>query len=182
MSGEAAAMVGEAVAASPSDTDVIAGHSGAGLLLPSILDSLSTPVRPRPVFVDAALPDCEGEARLNPAAIEALRPLAVDGVLPPWSTWWGAGGVEQLIPDRQMRARVEAELLELPMTLFESTLPVAVGWCDWLCDYLLLSEDMRGESERARSLRWTVEEDLGNHMDVVNRPDEVAAHLVRMAG
>jgi len=161
-------------------TDVVAGHSGAGILLPTIANSLSSGACPRLVFVDAAIPDCEGEARLNPVVVDLLRPLAVEGVLPPWSEWWGEGGVERLIPDSEMRARVEAELPELPMTLFEAALAVTAGWCDWPCDYLLLSEDMRGEAEQARSLGWSVLEDLGNHLDVVNRADEVAVDLVRI--
>jgi pimeloyl-ACP methyl ester carboxylesterase len=182
LSGQPAAVVREAVAACPSDTDVVVGHSGAGLLLPAIANSLSTPVRPRVVFVDAAIPDCEGEARLNPAVVDLLRPLAVDGVLPPWSAWLGEGGVEQMIPNSEMRAQVEAELPELPMTLFEDAPPVPAGWCEWPCDYLLSSEEMRGEAERARSLGWSVLEDLGNHLDVVNRAAEVAANLVRISG
>lgn len=184
VSGHATAVVSEAVAACPSDIDVVVGHSGAGLLLPAIADSLSTAVRPRLVFVDAAIPDCEGEARLDPAVVDLLRPLAVDGVLPPWSVWWvgGDGGVEQVIPDSEIRARVEAELPELPLALIEDGLPVPAGWCGWRCGFLLLSGDMRDEAERARSLGWSVLEDLGNHLDVVNRAAEVAADLVRIGG
>ena len=41
---------------------------------------------------------------------------------------------------------------------------------------------MRGEAERARSTGWPVLEDLGNHLDVVNRAAEVATDLVQIAG
>jgi hypothetical protein len=180
LSGQPAAVVREAVAECPTDTDVVAGHSSAGLFLPAIANSLSSRALPRLVFVDAVIPECEGEVRLDPGVVDLLRSLAVDGVLPPWSVWLGEGGVERLIPNREMRALVEAELPELPMTLFEDGLPVPAGWCEWPCDYLLLSEEMRGEAERARSLGWSVLEDLGNHLDVVNRADEVAAGLVRI--
>ena len=182
MSGQPSAVVREAVTACSADTDIVAGHSGAGLILPAIVDSLPSSARPRLVFVDAAIPECAGDARLNPVVVDLLRPLAVEGVLPPGFLWLGEGGLERLIPDREMRARVEAELPELPMALFEQGLPVAAGWCEWRCDYLLLSEEMRGEAERARSLGWPVLEDLGNHLDVVNRAAEVAADLVRIGG
>ena len=178
VSGRAEAVVREAVAACASDTDAIVGHSGAGILLPVIADSVSTLVRPRVVFVDAAIPDCEGQARLDPAVVDLLRPVAVDGVLPPWSVWWG--DVARVIPDEDRRGEVEAESPQLPVALLEDGLPVPAGWCDWGCDYLLLSEDMRGEAERARSLGWSVLEDLGNHLDVVNRAEEVAADLLRI--
>ncbi len=100
--------------------------------------------------------------------------------MPPGFLWLGEGGLERLIPDSEMRARVEAELPELPMRLFDEGLPAPAGWCEWQCDYLLLSEEMRGEAEQACLLGWPVLEDLGNHLDVVNRPAEVAADLVRI--
>ena len=83
LSGQPAAVVSEAVAECPIDTDVVVGHSGAGLFLPAIANSLSSRARPRLVFVDAIVPDCEGEALLDPGVVDLLRPAAVDGVLPP---------------------------------------------------------------------------------------------------
>jgi hypothetical protein len=151
--------------------------------LPAIADLLSSKrARPRLVFVDAAIPECEGEAKLDPAVVDLLRAVAVEGVLPPWSEWWGEGELERLIPNRGRRARVVAELPELPMTLIEAAPPVPAGWCEWLSGYLLLSEDMRGDAEKARSLGWSVLEHLGNHLDVVNRAAEVADDLVRIGG
>lgn len=66
------------------------------------------------------------------------------------------------------------------MTLFEGSISVPVGWCEWSSAYLLLSEGMRSEAERARLRGWTVLERLGSHLDVVNRPTEVAVDLVRL--
>jgi pimeloyl-ACP methyl ester carboxylesterase len=180
LSGEPAVVVTDVVAECPSDPEVVVGHSGAGVLLPSIAHSLSSRARPRLVFVDAVIPECDGEAKLDPVVVDLLRTLAVDGVLPPWSVWLGEGGVERMIPDGELRAEVEAELPELPMTLFEVGLPVPEGWCDWPCAYLLLSEDMRDEAERARSLGWSVLEDVGNHLDVVNRATEIARDLLQL--
>ena len=87
--------------------------------MPRIASSLSSRARPRLVFVDAAIPECVGEAKLDPVVVDGLRPLAVEGVLPPWSVWLGEGALERLIPNREMRAWVEAELPELPLKLFE---------------------------------------------------------------
>jgi hypothetical protein len=181
LSGRQAAVVADVVAECSRDTDVIVGHSGAGVVLPSIAGAASSPQRPRLVFVDAVIPECEGEAKLNPIVVDLLRAAAVDGVLPPWSAWLGEGGIERMIPDGELRTQVEAELPKLPITLFEGGLPVPAGWCTWPCAYLLLSEDMRDEAERARSLGWSVLEDVGNHLDVVNRAAEIAADLVQLA-
>ena len=180
LSGDQAAVVADVVATCSPNTDVVVAHSGAGLVLPTVAGLLPKSARPRLVFVDAVIPECEGEARLNPVVVDLLRTGAVDGVLPPWSDWWGEGAVEQMIPDPERRAGVGAELPQLPMALFEGALPVPAGWCDWPCGFLLLSEDMRDEAERARSLGWSVLEDVGIHMDVVNRAAEVAADLLQM--
>ena len=180
LSGDQVAVVDGVLAECSPGTDVIVAHSGAGLVLPAVAGSLPVSVRPHLVFVDAVIPECDGEARLNPVVVELLRAGAVDGVLPPWSAWWGEGAVEQMIPDPERRAEVEAELPELPMALFEGALPVPAGWCEWSCGFLLLSEDMRDEAERARSLGWLVFEDVGGHMDVVNRAADVTADLLQM--
>ena len=136
-------------------------------------------MRPRLVFVDAAIPDCEGEARLNPDVVDLLRPLAVDGVLPPWSVWLGQGGVERLIPNREMRARVEAELPELPVALFDDPLPVPAGWCEWPWDYLLLSEDMRAKPSEPARLAGRSSKSWGITSTSSTGRAEVAANLVR---
>ncbi len=57
---------------------------------------------------------------------------------------------------------------------------VPACWCEWPCGFLLLSEDMRDEAERARSLGWSVLEDVESHLDVVNRAAEIAADLLQM--
>ena len=38
-----------------------------------------------------------------------------------------------------------------PRRRVEEALPAAVGWCEWRCDYLLLSEEILGAAERGRS-------------------------------
>ena len=88
--------------------------------------------------------------------------------------------MEDLIPDGERRAQIEAELVELPVKLFQESVPVPVRWCEWSSAYLLLSEDMCSEAERARFLGWTVLDRLGSHLDIVNRSTEVATDLVRI--
>lgn len=47
--------------------------------------------------------------------------------------------------------------------------------------YVLLSETYRIWADAAASYRWPVEEVLGTHLELVNRPGEVAAAIVRAA-
>src|SRR2546430_1925521 len=102
MSGNPMRVIEAALQAAPSQPSVVVGHSGAGAFLPSIAAGLSSPTRL--VFVDAGLPPCEGQAMASAEFLDQLRSLAVDGVLPKWSTWWGEGVMEALVPDDKRRS------------------------------------------------------------------------------
>ena len=68
---------------------VLVGHSGAGLLLPVIADALDVEVAGL-VFVDSRLPPPAGRSPLGaPEFMDQLRAMATDGLLPPWSRWFG---------------------------------------------------------------------------------------------
>src|SRR5438034_7998853 len=76
---------------------VLVGHSGGGLLLPAITGAV-TPAVSRLIFVDSGVPASSGETPLVPAALLAhLRTLAVNGELPPWSSWWGDEAMRELV-------------------------------------------------------------------------------------
>lgn len=158
----------------------IVGHSGAGTFLPSIADRIGWPARGL-LFVDAGLPPCQGVATVGGDFLGQLREMAVDGILPQWSTWWRGGVMEALVPNGALRAEIEDEMPQVPLALYESTLTVPSGWCDMPGAFLLLSEAYRHEAARARALGWPVGEELGGHLDLVNRPREVAQDLIGLA-
>jgi hypothetical protein len=110
------------------------------------------------VFVDSFLPPPAGRLPLGPPAfMDQLRALATDGVLPPWSHWFGADAMRELVPDERMRADIEAEMPSLPLSYFEATIPVADGWQERRCGYLLLSAGLYGTSAaEARAYGWPV--------------------------
>jgi pimeloyl-ACP methyl ester carboxylesterase len=180
--GHPDAVISAAAAAIPQEWSaaVIVGHSGAGSIIPTIAAKLGRRTA-RMVFVDAGLPPCEG--RVTPSAdfLEQLRALAVDGVLPRWSTWWGDGVMEALVPARHQRTELEAEMVEVPLAYFESAFDVPVGWCHTAASFLLLSESYRAEAERARTLGWPTIEHIGNHLDIVNDPDAIAGTIIKLA-
>src|SRR2546423_1226460 len=69
---------------------VLVGHSGAGVLLPVIADAVAGEVAAL-VFVDSFLPPPAGQMPLGPPAfMDQLRAMAIDGLLAPWSRWFGA--------------------------------------------------------------------------------------------
>lgn len=91
----AAAMTGgptgviESIDSRVAPADVVVAHSGAGLLLGlllrSIIDRLQSSA-PCGIFVDAGIPPCEGNATPDREFVEWLRTIAVDGVVPQWSS------------------------------------------------------------------------------------------------
>jgi pimeloyl-ACP methyl ester carboxylesterase len=178
--GEPNGLIGAALPPGATEPLVIVGHSGAGFFLPSIAAGLESPARGL-VFVDAGIPPAEGEATAGADFLDRLRSLATDGVLPKWSTWWGEGVMEMLVPDDAHRAEIEAEMPEIPLALYESPITVPIGWRNIPGAFMLLSEPYHQEAQSARSLGWPVIERIGAHLDIVNDPDSIARNLVELA-
>ena len=111
-------------AARDLEAPVVVAHSNAGLFAPAVADAAAAPVTG---YVDAALAASTGPTPLAPPAFLAfLAGLADDdGLLPPWSQWWGD---VDLFPDDATRARVEAEQPRLPLAYFHATLETPAGW------------------------------------------------------
>lgn len=153
---------------------VVVGHSGAGMLLPQIRARAGRAPGPF-VFVDAGVPPEVGEAELMPAVFLAeLRAMGNDGMLPPWSDWFGPAVMNDLIPDASKRATVAGELPRLPVSFFEVPVPAPDGWATGGCGYVQLSEPYTGEAAAAASRGWPVIQSPGAHLDIVTRPAEVA--------
>jgi len=161
---------------------VLVGHSGAGLLLPAIADALNTEVAAL-VFVDSVLPPPGGTARLVPPRFTAeLEALAEDGVLPPWSSWFGDQAMRALIPDDRMRAALVEEMPRLPLSYLTASVPVPEGWDARACAYLLLDSEAYGEpAADARARGWPVTELPGaHHLAIATEPGAVADALLRL--
>jgi pimeloyl-ACP methyl ester carboxylesterase len=160
---------------------VLVGHSGAGLLLPVIADALDNEVAAL-IFVDSFLPPPAGRLPLGPPAfMEQLRPMATAGALPPWSRWFGADAMRQLVPDERLRADLEAEMPSLPLSYFEADVPMPDEWRNrWPCAYLLLSASPYGPSAaEARDNGWPVIEIHGvQHLAIATNPIAVTGALL----
>jgi pimeloyl-ACP methyl ester carboxylesterase len=160
---------------------VLIGHSGAGLLLPVIADALAIEVTAL-VFVDSLLPPPAGRLLPgSPAFIDQLRAMATDGVLAPWSRWFGADAMRELVPDERLRADLEAEMPRLPLSYFEATVPLPDEWRNRRpCAYLLLSTTTYGQSAaEARAHGWPVIEIHGvQHLAIATNPIPVTEALL----
>jgi pimeloyl-ACP methyl ester carboxylesterase len=139
-----------AATSSLSNQIVLVGHSGGGLLLPAVMGVVTTAVS-RLIFVDSGVPASNGETPLVPPPFLAhLRTLAVNGKLPPWSSWWGDEAMRELVPDQAARAALERELPSLSLSYFEESVPSPAGWDRVPCAYLLLSDAYRDAASDAR--------------------------------
>jgi hypothetical protein len=162
------------------DRPVLVGHSGAGPLLPRI----ATRLRARAlVFVDAGVPPEAGETSPVPAEfLEFLQGLANDGVLPPWSEWFGPDSMREQIPDDRKREIVSAELPALPLSYFQARVPVPADWTSTRCGYVLLSDAYADQASKAAASGWPVIRLPGAHLDIVTRPAAIADAILSIAG
>ena len=161
---------------------VLVGHSGAGLLLPVIADALDNEVAAL-IFVDSFLPPRTGHLLLGPPAfMDQLRALATDGVLPPWSQWFGADAMHELVPDERLRAELESEMPCLPLSYFEASVPLPDDWRNRPCGYLLLSAAPYEQSAaEARAYGWPVVQiDDVQHLAIATNPIQVTDGLLEI--
>jgi len=158
---------------------VLVGHSGAGPLLPSMADALSAEVAAL-IFVDASLPPASGVASIVPKAfLDQLRELSTEGVLPPWSRWFGEETMRELVPDVALRETLEQEMPRLPLAYFEESLPVPERWGERPCAFLLLTEAYGESAADARGRGWLVSELSGiQHLAPATDPIAVADALL----
>jgi hypothetical protein len=164
--------VARKVAASVTGPTIVVAHSNAGLFLPVIAQA--APVAGC-LIVDGRLPGYGN--RLS----DFLRSLVrADGLLPPWTDWWGDADVRQLFPDAQTRAAVCAEVPRLPLRYFEEQLPVPPGWDSVPCGYLRFSSAYLAEAQEAERRGWVVEHLPGEHLHQLVDPDAVAERILAM--
>lgn len=176
------AAAGAAIDAVPADRSVVlVAHSNAGLFVPVIVDAASRVVAGC-LFVDASLPARQGPTPVVPAeALPFLRDRAVDGILPPWTTWFDESEVAPMLPDAGVRAAVEAEQPRLPLSYYEQLVPVPEGWDARPCGYLLFGPPYEQVANEAAARGWAVERIPGRHLHQVVDPGGVAGRIAEMA-
>ena len=159
------------VAAAITEPAIVVAHSNAGLFVPVI--AAAAPVAGC-LIVDGRLP---GDTdRMH----DFLRPLVRDGLLPPWTEWWGDADLSPLFPDEETRAAVSAEVPRLPVGYFEEHIPVPPGWDAKPCGYLRFSEAYVAEADEAARRGWAVDHLPGQHLHQLVDPDAVAERILSM--
>jgi hypothetical protein len=165
-------------ALSDVDRPILAGHSAAGLLLPSVAAAVNASAL---LFIDARVPPPRGHA----APVDAEFLTFIDalpterGRLPPWSRWWGDGRLQKLIVDTELRAQFEADLPRLTKSWFVDAIDVP-EWQTRRCGYLRLSNGYEPEALAARRRGWPVVDVDGSHLHTATAPEETAAALLAL--
>lgn len=156
---------------------VLVGHSGAGRYLPALADAV--PGTELLVYVDAMLPE-PGRSWLDDAPPELtarLRELAgADGVLPPWSDWFGPDALAEILPDPVMRERLRDESPRLPLDFFAEPAPLSV-WSGPQV-YVRLSDAYLAEAERMAAAGVPVLVRPSHHLAMLTDPAMVAEALL----
>lgn len=160
---------------------VLAVHSAAGGLAPSVVAAAKGQVR-GVLYVDA-VPPYPGRCWFETAGdglVASLKAKAAEGMIPAWDQWFPAGALESLLPEGPLRERFIAELAPTPLAWFEETapqmdLPSDVGW-----GFLRLSKAYEREASEARRLGWpTLRRDL-HHLAMGTHPVEVANAMMAL--
>ena len=126
--------------------DLVVAHSNAGRY--AVAAAGGAPV----VYVDAALPPEHGEATLAPEGLlDHLTRLADDdGMLPPWTRWWGDDDIATVVPDPAVLAGIRADEHRMPLSYLRSSLGAPDGWTSHPQAYLALGDTYAQETALAR--------------------------------
>jgi hypothetical protein len=175
-----AGSVARALAAVDAETPLIlAGHSGAGPLLPAIRAQLGRPVAAY-CFVDAGVPR-DGASRLDLMAAEApewaaefRQELEAGARFPIWTD----ADLREVVLDAEQRAALLAELRPRPLAFFTEPIPVFAGWPDAPCAYLQFSAAYDVPAAQAQQAGWAYRRLAAGHFHLLVDPAGVARAMV----
>ncbi|HET9906234.1 MAG TPA: hypothetical protein VFQ23_06325 [Anaerolineales bacterium] len=154
-------------------------HSGAGPLLPAIRQRLSHSICAY-IFVDAGIPR-DALSRLdlmrleNPQRVEEFHKSLLLGEKYPR---WNEVDLQSIIPERETRQTLVADLRPRSLSYFSEPIPVYDGWPDAPCLYIKFSEAYNSYAEHAKQADWDVYELKAGHFHMLVEPLEVTDLLV----
>lgn len=160
------------VAAASGPAAAVLGFSGAGVTLPAVARAVGAR---RVVWVDAPMPARSGATQADDEIRALVAERTRNGRIADWTTWWGPGALDELLPGAGLRAAVQQEGHELPAGLYDVAVPVPDGWPEDGAEYVHLSPGYDEAAAEARARGWPVAGDgTGGHLDVATDPERVA--------
>lgn len=164
-----------AVGGTTSTPTAFVAHSGAGALIPYVLNT----VRDFAIFVDALLPH-PGRSWFDtapPALKERLTGLAQNGRVLPWHLWWPKGAIEALLGSRTLFDEFTAEAHDLSLAYFTEAAPADASLPASRCAFLQTSEAYGLEADTVEAQGWLTRRLSLNHLAVLTNPNDVGVAL-----
>ena len=158
---------------------VLIAHSGAGPLLPAIRHRLTHSIYAY-VFVDAGIPT-GGLSRIELMKLEdqewaeQFHKTLLDGEQFPM---WTEDDLREIIPDRESRQKLVAEIRPRSLPFFTEPIPVYDDWPDAPCVYIKFSEAYEWDAVQAKQMGWRVNELRAGHFHMLVEPLTVANLIV----
>lgn len=160
------------VEAAAAPAGAVLGFSGAGVTLPAVAARVGAR---RVVWVDALMPARSGVTAADDDIRARVAGLVGNGRIADWTTWWGPGALEELVPDAVLRTAIEADGHELPADFYDVAVPVPDSWPEDGARYVQLSPAYDDAAAEARRRGWPVSGGPdGAHLDIANRPEWIA--------
>jgi hypothetical protein len=162
-----------------ANIDLLAGHSGSGVVLPTIAQATHARTV---VFADAVVPALDRASPPNEQLRAFVRALPSDDHLPAWTTWWPEDDVAAILPDPAVRATIAAEQPRLPADFYDHAVPVPEGWTTGrTITYLRFSPAYESDADEAGRRGWSVRNLPGTHLHLLDHAVEVADVLSDLA-
>lgn len=154
-------------------------HSGAGAILPSLLENASPPGGV--IFVDGLLPH-PGQAWLDtapPRLAAMVHATAREGLAAPWPFWFG-DRLTELLPDPNDRAALIADAPAIPLEFLSLRAPTVDLPDRTPCAFLRLSAAYESECISVEARGWPVVRREAHHLSIVTDAEPIADHLVAL--
>ncbi|HEY5050722.1 MAG TPA: alpha/beta fold hydrolase [Acidothermaceae bacterium] len=165
------------IRAAADEPVVLVPHSNAGLYVPAVVEALGEQVR-GVVFIDAALPGAG-----HHTTSDFLGRLAiVDGLLPPWTSWWDEADIDALFPDAYVRAEVETEQPRMPLAYYDHLPSAPYDWSAPSVGYIWFGKPYDKGAAQAAQRGWPTTHLPGGHLHMLSDPEAVAAAVLDMSG
>jgi hypothetical protein len=159
---------------------VLVAHSAAGAYLAAIRAALDR--AEAALYVDARLPN-PGKSLFDsgpPAMADSIRALAREDWLPPWHEWFGEAAMREVLPDAGLLQEFVAELLPIPLDMFEEPIPGPAGWNKGAAGYIQFGKVYEPEAKQARELGWPTIRLDGRHLHMLIEPAAVADAILEL--
>lgn len=158
----------------PATPTAVLAHSGAGMLVPLTVRAL--PQAAAVVLLDAQIPPLTGSESTSSddfrARLEAMA--GSDGRLPPWTGWWPADALGELVPDPVQRATISNECPRVPLAWSQWRPEPDPVWERLPIAYLQRSPAYSELADLASRQGWVIDRVDSTHLDCATRPAEVA--------